>query len=423
MTRKELRESVERFLQGKRNERWSDSEINTYLNEAQLEFCRLSKIPETEYSDLSISSSPTPISGVVSVGGRTVSLTSATVLTTLAVDDSVLVEGSTNTYIDGGHLVTKIVKSSAAIAVTSINIGTEVITTAAHGLTTGDKVIFTISSGVDDTLPTGLSASIAYYAKVVDSTTFNVASTSGGVSLTFSDALVGTSTIGASTFEYLLPENISQTSTGEAVTYVETGPVFTKPATILEITSVTLDGRELAIYTQSGLDRAANSGSDGVRMVQTALGATPSPFYTLDASFYPKKWRDSQGKLEAVVISERSASSFRLFPLPSEPEHIYIDKDASTKVSQGFIIRGVLNPTKMTLDTETPQIPESFHEALVYGALDRAYLKESQLRNVDKSNMFRGRFLSLVGEAQRNEGLNSGSIGGGRNELRIRVAR
>ena len=423
MTRKELRESVERFLQGKRNERWSDSEINTYLNEAQLEFCRLSKIPETEYSDLSISSSPTPISGVVSVSGRTVSLTSATALTTLAVDDSVLVEGSTNTYIDGGHLVTKIVKSSAAIAVTSINIGTEVITTAAHGLTTGDKVIFTISSGVDDTLPTGLSASIAYYAKVVDSTTFNVASTSGGVSLTFSDALVGTSTIGASTFEYLLPENISQTSTGEAVTYVETGPVFTKPATILEITSVTLDGRELAIYTQSGLDRAANSGSDGVRMVQTALGATPSPFYTLDASFYPKKWRDSQGKLEAVVISERSASSFRIFPLPSEPEHVYIDKDASTKVSQGFIIRGVLNPTKMTLDTETPQIPESFHEALVYGALDRAYLKESQLRNVDKSNMFRGRFLSLVGEAQRNEGLNSGSIGGGRNELRIRVAR
>jgi hypothetical protein len=225
------------------------------------------------------------------------------------------------------------------------------------------------------------------------------------------------------TFEYLLPENTSQTVASESVNYVATGPIFTKPATILEITSVTLDGRELAIYTQSDLDRAANSGSGGVRMVQTALGATPSPFYTINSSYYPKKWRDSQGKLEAVVISERSASSFRVFPLPSEPEHVYLDKDAATKVSQGFIIRGVLNPTKMTLDTETPQIPESFHEALVYGALDRAYLKESQLRNVDKSNMFRGRFLSLVGEAQRNEGLNSGSIGGGRNELRIRVAR
>ena len=334
MTRKELRESVERYLQGKRNERWSDSEINTYLNEAQLEFCRLSKIPETESSTLQIPPIPNPVSATLSASGRVATIAEES--HGLSIGDSVLVSESTNTYCDGGHLVTVV---------------------------------------TDDT------------------------------------------------FEYLLPENTSQTVASESVNYVATGPIFTKPATILEITSVTLDGRELAIYTQSDLDRAANSGSGGVRMVQTALGATPSPFYTINSSYYPKKWRDSQGKLEAVVISERSASSFRLFPLPSEPEHIYIDKDASTKVSQGFIIRGVLNPTKMTLDTETPQIPESFHEALVYGALDRAYLKESQLRNVDKSNMFRGRFLSLVGEAQRNEGLNSGSIGGGRNELRIRVAR
>ena len=158
-------------------------------------------------------------------------------------------------------------------------------------------------------------------------------------------------------------------------------------------------------------------------MVQTALGATPSPFYNIDTSFYPKKWRDSQGKLEAVVMSERSATSFRLFPLPREPEHIYLDKDASTKVSQNMIIRGVLNPTSLTLETSVPQIPVSYHEALIYGALDRAYLKESQLRNVDKANMFRGRFMGLVDEARRNEGLNSGSIGGGRNELRIRVSR
>tara|TARA_R100000750_G_C2343207_1_gene95105 strand:+ start:1117 stop:2121 length:1005 start_codon:yes stop_codon:yes gene_type:complete len=334
MTRKELRESVERYLQGKRNERWSDSEINTYLNEAQLEFCRLSKIPETESSTLQIPPIPNPVSATLSASGRVATIAEES--HGLSVGDSVLVSESTNTYCDGGHLVTVV---------------------------------------TDDT------------------------------------------------FEYLLPENTSQTVASESVNYVATGPIFTKPATILEITSVTLDGRELAIYTQSDLDRAANSGSGGVRMVQTALGATPSPFYTINSSYYPKKWRDSQGKLEAVVISERSASSFRVFPLPSEPEHVYLDKDAATKVSQGFIIRGVLNPTKMTLDTETPQIPESFHEALVYGALDRAYLKESQLRNVDKSNMFRGRFLSLVGEAQRNEGLNSGSIGGGRNELRIRVAR
>ena len=336
MTRKELRESVERYLQGKRNERWSDTEINSYLDEAQLEFCRLAKTPETEVSD-SLVSSPTPIAGKLTASGRTVTLTQDSGTHGLDVDSSVLIVGSSNTERNGGHLITKKTSTTA--------------------------------------------------------------------------------------FEYLLPENTSQTVTDEAITYVATGPTVSKPSTILEVTGVTVDGRELAFYTQSDLDRAANSGSSGVRMVQTALGATPSPFYNIDTSFYPKKWRDSQGKLEAVVMSERSASSFRLFPLPRDPEHIYLDKDATTKVSQNMIIRGVLKPTSLTADTSVPQIPESYHEALIYGALDRAYLKESQLRNVDKANMFRGRFMGLVDEARRNEGLNSGSIGGGRNELRIRVSR
>ena len=337
MTRKQLRESVERYLQGKRNERWSDAEINSYLDESQLEFCRLAKVPEVEASIVLLYgvTDIQGVAGVLSASGRTVSVVDAT--HGLSVDGSVLITDSTNNDINGGHLIT---------AVPDVN-----------------------------------------------------------------------------TFEYLLPENTSQTITSESIKYVDTGPTIAKPSSILEITGVTVDGRELAIYTQADLDRAANSGSDGVRMVQTALGATPSPFYTIDTSFYPKKWRDSQGKLEAVIMSERSETSFRLFPLPRDPEHIYLDKDATTKVSQNMIVRGVLKPTSLTADTSVPQIPESYHEALVYGSLDRAYLKESQLRNVDKSNMFRGRFLNLVGEAQRNEGLNSGSIGGGRNELRIRVAR
>jgi len=341
MTRKQLRESVERYLQGKRNERWSDSEINSYLDESQLEFCRLAKVPEVEASIVLLYgvTDIQGITGVLSASGRTVSVVDAS--HGLSVDGSVLITTSTNNDINGGHLITAVSTTSA----------------------TND------------------------------------------------------------TFQYLLPENTSQTITSESIKYVDTGPTIAKPSTILEITGVTVDGRELAIYTQSDLDRAANSGSDGVRMVQTALGATPSPFYTIDTSFYPKKWRDSQGKLEAVIMSERSETSFRLFPLPRDPEHIYLDKDATTKVSQNMIVRGVLKPTSLTTDASVPQIPESYHEALVYGSLDRAYLKESQLRNVDKSNMFRGRFLNLVGEAQRNEGLNSGSIGGGRNDLRLRVSR
>jgi len=50
--------------------------------------------------------------------------------------------------------------------------GTDVITTAAHGMTTGQKLALTINSG---SLPTGLSAS-DYYAIVTGTTTFQLAS-------------------------------------------------------------------------------------------------------------------------------------------------------------------------------------------------------------------------------------------------------
>ena len=103
MTRKELRESVERYLQGKRNERWSDTEINSYLDEAQLEFCRLAKTPETEVSDTLVSS-PTPIAASLSVSGRTVTVSKTGHL--LAVDNSILIAGSANNERNGGHLIT-----------------------------------------------------------------------------------------------------------------------------------------------------------------------------------------------------------------------------------------------------------------------------------------------------------------------------
>ena len=341
MTRKELRESVERYLQGKRNERWSDSEINSYLDEAQLEFCRLSKIPETEVSSTFVASSPTTLAATLSISGRNATVSSITKSGVsaghdLAVGDSSLVTDSSSTSRNGGFLVT---------------------------------------AAPDNT-----------------------------------------------TFDYLIAEGLSQTATGDSITFIKTGPIISKPSTILEVTGVTLNGRELAFYTQSDLDRAAHSYGGG-RIMDTVLGPTMSPFNSVGIVTSPKSWRDVDGKPEAVVMSERSASSFRVFPLPSLPEHIYVEKDATTKVSLSLIIKGVIKPTTLSADTSTPDIPESYHEALIYGALDRAYMKESQLRNVDKSNMFRGRFLGLVGEAQRNEGLNSGSLGGGRNEIRIRVSR
>ena len=111
MTRKELRESVERYLQGKRNERWSDSEINSYLDEAQLEFCRLSKIPETEVSSTFVASSPPTLAATLSISGRNATVSSITKSGVsaghdLAVGDSILVTDSSSTSRNGGFLVT-----------------------------------------------------------------------------------------------------------------------------------------------------------------------------------------------------------------------------------------------------------------------------------------------------------------------------
>jgi len=340
MTRKQLRESVERYLQDSKNDRWKDDEINAYIDEAQMEFCRLAKIVAADVTANLVTVDTRRTLAVLTTSGRTITDTLvAPAIHILAVGDSVLISDTTDNYRKGGHLVTSVPSNTTSV----------------------------------------------------------------------------------SSFQYLLPDNVSQT-TSETVTVVETGPVYTKDSTILEITSVTLDGRELAAYTQSDLDAASNKYKNSSIYVRTALGSTPSPFSNLDAGS-PTRWRDSHGQIEGFVMSQRSATTFRVFPLPSNEEHVYIDKDASTKVSQTLRVQGVLNPIALASDTSTPQIPESYHESLVYGALDRAYLKESQMRNMDKAQLFRVKFLEIAAEARKQEGFNSGSLAKGRNQVSMRVWR
>jgi len=196
---------------------------------------------------------------------------------------------------------------------------------------------------------------------------------------------------------------------------IQTGPNFTKASTVLEMNSVSLDGRELALHTESKMNNASNRNISSNYYLNTTLGATPAPFFDVNNYYDVPKWRELEGQPEAAIFSERSASTFRIFPLPSKEEHVYVDKDASTKVSKTLLVDGVEKPVSLSTDASTPIIPEYYHEALVYGSLERAYLKESQMRNMYKANSYRFKFLELVTEALRNEALNSMSIGRGRN--------
>ena len=57
-----------------------------------------------------------------------------------------------------------------------------------------------------------------------------------------------------------------------------------------------------------------------------------------------------------------------------------------------------------------------WHESIIWGALERAYLKESQQRNVEKSGYYRQKFLENVQQASTMEGMTSGALSEGRNQ-------
>ena len=62
-------------------------------------------------------------------------------------------------------------------------------------------------------------------------------------------------------------------------------------------------------------------------------------------------------------------------------------------------------------------------DTLTFGAVERAYLKEHDLRNVEKSEYFRNKKVTMIAEAHRIEPINPASIAGGVNANRFIVRR
>lgn len=268
------------------------------------------------------------------------------------------------------------------------------IGTGTHGYSTGDAVV------VSGATPTEYNGT--FEVTVPNTTTFTYkVSTGGSIS------------VGGGTEEVPTPISI-----------FKVGPSYTKPSSISEIVSISIDGRELNFLTESQLNRAAVGASQGQYFLRTSMGTHPDAFSArhVGTDTIPR-WRQQKGPIEAWVANNRTADTFRLYPLPSEDEDIYIDKDATTKVFHSLLIRGVPKQSGLVSDSTDPDPDEYWHEALVYGAMERAYLKETQLRNVEKSNLFRGKFMELAQQASLSEGMSSASISEGANEPRLIVRR
>jgi len=338
MNRKQIRERVETALQDKDNRHWTDAEINQYIDDALVEFTRISKYPQVE--------------GAATNPGGTTPLGEATQTGTLTID------GKTAT----------------------------ITFSSDHGYSANDVVV--VSGGA----PTEYNGAFPILKPSDTTLTYKVS---------FGDAV-----------------------TDSSVSVFRTGPTFTKPSTIAEIVSASIDGRELSIYTESELNAAAASRGYRYFMLESSMGFHPNAFSsaitTIDNT---PKWRTQTGPVEAIIFNNRTASTFRIYPLPKADKDLYVDKDATTKVFHTLSIRGVPASSGLTSDTTSPDINVYWHEAIVYGALERAWLKESKLQNVEKSNMYNNKFMQQANQAMMNEGMTSGALSEGRNQGGFRINR
>ena len=209
----------------------------------------------------------------------------------------------------------------------------------------------------------------------------------------------------------------SGTVTDSSVSVFRVGPTFTIPSTIAEIVSISINGRELNIFTESELNAAASSKGSRHFMLESSMGFHPNAFSSIVSSTdNTPRWRDQTGPIEAAVFNNRTSSTFRIFPLPKADKDLYVDKDATAKTFHSLKIRGVPKDNSLALDTTEPKVNAYWHEGLVWGTLERAYLKESQQRNADKSGFYRQKFLETVVQASTMEGMTSGALSEGRNQ-------
>ena len=205
--------------------------------------------------------------------------------------------------------------------------------------------------------------------------------------------------------------------TDSSVTVFRVGPTYTIPSTIAEIVSISIDCRDLNIFTESELNAAASSSGNRHFMLESSMGFHPNAFSSIVASAdNTPRWRDQNGPIEAAVFNNRTSSTFRIYPLPKDLKDMYADKDATTKVFHSLKVRGVPKDNSLASDTTTPTVNGYWHESLVWGALERAYLKESQQRNAEKSGFYRQKFLENVTQAGIMEGMTSGALSEGRNQ-------
>ena len=246
------------------------------------------------------------------------------------------------------------------------------------------------------------------------------------------------------------------------------------PTNLMDISGGSIEGRELPVVTTSEMKRYHSEGrlpfviKDGEFSITQIFG---NPLWSS-----AKDWKVTSGKAQYLVLDQRSSETVRVWPIPSEDLTLVLDgtlrptrmsdevpfnyvdaSDPDNLVTRNIVtqLNGWVTGTTLTddatplaqeltldetartvsLDTDnvfslddtnyqtTCAIDAVWVDALTFGALERAYLKEHDLRNVEKSEYFRSKKMGMIADADRVEPLNPASITGGVNFNRLVVRR
>ena len=244
------------------------------------------------------------------------------------------------------------------------------------------------------------------------------------------------------------------------------------PSTLMDISGGSISGRELPVVTTSEMKslnaegRLPESTKEGEYSITQIFG---NPIYN-----NIQDWRTVTGTPQALVIDQRSSGTIRVWPIPTleatlkltgtsrpprmsdEVPYQYSDTTSTTNpvvrkivtTLQGWIVGTstdlvddnntslLFDSTEQTITNGTSVFDVSstdykttcdidlvWVDALTYGTLERSYLKEHDLRNVEKSGYFMNKKMQLIADAHRVEPLNPASITGGVNLNRMVVRR
>ena len=242
------------------------------------------------------------------------------------------------------------------------------------------------------------------------------------------------------------------------------------PTGLMDISGGSIEGRELPVVTTSEMKRMHSDGSlplvikDGESSITQIFG---NPLWSS-----VEDWRTTSGKVQYLVLDQRSSETIRVWPIPTEdltlllagtlrpirmsdevPFNYTDNSDADNEVTRNIItaLNGWVTGTTLTDDADqslilnetdktitlgddvfsvddsnyqtTCAIDAVWVDTLTFGTLERAYLKEHDLRNVEKSEYFRKKKMGMIKDADMVEPLNPASITGGINFNRLVVRR